>query len=88
MNITEIKVSRNVKINNGDYEMTDFFLTATGTADHGESITREDINKLSRAVEDTMLGWLENVYKHKGKSTTREKIAKTHGLSLAVSRQK
>lgn len=83
--ITEVVVSRSVKINNGDYQSTDLFLSAKAEADgNGESIDRDEINKIARAVESTMLDWLINVFKQKGKSSSPYAIAKMFGLSLAA----
>lgn len=93
MKITEIVVSRSVKLNVGNYEGTDYFLSVKAEDENG--IEPGATEKLERAVETSILETLARVYKQKGvspgginssKGTTRYAIAKHHGLARAERR--
>lgn len=85
--ITEVSVSRTARVNLGDYQSTDLFLSVKAVSDHPEeSLTREEIHGVARAAESTLLDWLVKLYKAKGKSASPYEIAKTFGLAAAKQR--
>jgi hypothetical protein len=84
MKITEIVASRSVKLNNGNFESTDLFLSVK--AEDPEGIAPGERLKLETSVESAMLATLVRVYKQKGMASSPHKIAKHHSLSLAAGR--
>lgn len=82
MQITELTVSASVKVNNGDYQSTDYFISAKATGDNGGPIQPGDAEKLQKAVQATLLTTLVRAFKLKGvPGMTPHKIAKMFGLS-------
>ena len=79
MKIEEIVVSCSAKINNGNYESTDYFISIKAT-----DIAPGDADKLRRTAETAILDTLVAQYKLKGISTTRQRIAKQHALANAL----
>jgi len=86
LKVTEVVVSRTAKINHGNYESTDLFLSAK--AENPEGVTSADIEKVAKSVEESMLQWLIRIWKLKGTATTPMKLAKHFGLALAPSAKK
>ena len=81
MQITEITISASVKVNNGNYESTDYFISAKATGDNGGPIQPGDADKLQKSVQSALLTTLVRAFRLKGISTTPHLIAKQFGLS-------
>lgn len=81
MKITEITASASTKLNNGNYESTDFFLSVK--AEDPEGIKPGTAALLQKTVETALLETLVKQYRHKGVKTTRRKIAVQHALAQA-----
>ena len=84
MKITEIVVSRSVKLNHGNFESSDLFLSVK--AEDPAGIAPGTVTKLEENVETAMLATLVRVYKQKGTASSPHKIAKHYGLARAVGR--
>ncbi|MEE8608942.1 MAG: hypothetical protein V3S55_15165 [Nitrospiraceae bacterium] len=83
MLITEIVVSRSCRVNLGNYEGTEHFISMKATIDEldtAEAVARHD---LARTVERAMVTQLLRSYKVRGVKAmdTAKKVAKHHGLS-------
>ena len=84
MFIKEIVVSRTVRVNTGNYEGTEHFLSMK--AEMGELDKPIEVGiataQLNAHVERALVAQLVRAYKVRGKKDmTAEKIAKHHGLS-------
>lgn len=79
--IVEITISRSIKINVGDYQSIDYFMSAKAINENG--VTGEDTARVERAVESALLRTLTKAYGFRGVNTTPYKIAKMFGLGLA-----
>ena len=81
MEIKEIVVSRSVRVNTGNYEGLEHFVSMKAELDGLDDETEVAV-ELSAKVERAMVAQLHRSYKVRGKKDmTPEKIAKHHGLS-------
>ena len=81
MEITEITASASVRVNNGNYESTDFFMSAKATGKNGGPIQPGDAERLQKAVQTALLTTVVKAFRIKGISTTPHMIAKQFGLA-------
>lgn len=81
MQIKEITISASVRVNNGDYQSTDFFISAKAEGDNGGPIQPGDAEKLQKSVQTALLTTLVRSFRLRGISTTPHMIAKMFGLS-------
>tara|TARA_Y100000593_G_C4163346_1_gene263172 strand:+ start:341 stop:613 length:273 start_codon:yes stop_codon:yes gene_type:complete len=81
MKITEITASVSTKLNNGNYESTDYFLSLKAIDEDG--IKPGTAALLQQTAEGAILETLVKQYKLKGVKTTRRMIAKQHALANA-----
>ena len=81
MEIKEIVVSRSVRVNTGNYEGIEHFVSMKAELDELDdetSVTTE----LNAKVERTLVAQLHRSYQVRGKKDmTPEKVARHHGLS-------
>ncbi len=78
--IKEVTVSRSVRINTGNYEGTEHFVSMRAELD--ELDTPEDAAaELAAKVERAVVAQLHRSYKVRGKEMSVEKVARHHGLS-------
>lgn len=81
MLVKEIVISRAVKINTGNYESTDHFLSMKAEID-GLDDEASAAAELNAHVERAMVAQLVRAYKVRGKKDmTAEKVARHHGLT-------
>ena len=81
MEIEEVNASCSVRMNTGNYEGTEYFVSVKVSVDQFDDPQECTDLAQKRAVE-AMLGQLERAYKARGKKLTREQICKQHGLPL------
>lgn len=79
MRTTEVVVSRTVRVNTGNYEGTEHFVSMKAVLDEldDEASATEE---LSAHVNRAILTQLSLSYAVRGKNMTTEKIARHHGL--------
>ena len=81
MEIKEIVVSRSVRINTGNFEGTEHFMSVKAELDELDDETSA-IAELSAKVERAMVVQLHRSYQVRGKKDmSPEKVARHHGLS-------
>lgn len=78
--IIEIVVSRSVKINLGNYESLDHFLSVKAEVDELDDVP-EEIIKLTAVVERAMVHQLVRSYKVRHKPMGPGRTARHHGLT-------
>ena len=81
MDIKEIVVSRSVRVNTGNYEGLEHFVSMKAELDElDDEVTVAA--ELAATVERTLVAQLHRSYRVRGKAEmTPEKVAKHHGLS-------
>lgn len=80
MIVREICVSRTVRVNTGNYEGTEHFVSMKAEVDELDDETAE-AKKLAAMVDEAMLRQLLRSYKVRGKKDmTLERIQRHHGL--------
>lgn len=79
--VKEIVCSRSVRVNTGQYEGTELFVSMKAELDELDDIETEETD-LARTVERAMLRQLIANYRVRGKNLTPALIAKQHGLGL------
>lgn len=87
MEIREVVVSRNVRVNTGNYEGTEQFVSMRAELDELDSVetaTRE----LTAHVERAMVTQLHRSYRARGKSMSETDVAKHHGLTYLPTKEK
>lgn len=79
MKITEVVVSRTVRVNLGDYQSVDFFVSMKATPDGSnlEAVRAQ----LSQNVDMAVARDIAANFKRRGKGLSREQIAKRYGLN-------
>ena len=80
----EIVVSRSVRVNTGNYEGTEHFVSMKTELDaNGLDDPEEETHRLVGVVERAMVAQLVRSYKARGKKemTDPEKVARHHGLT-------
>ncbi len=80
MEVKEITVSRSVRVNTGNYEGTEHFVSMKAELDELDG-TLSSTRDLSEKVDCAMLDQLCVAYKKRGKNLSRDQIAKQHGLN-------
>lgn len=79
MLVQNITISRAVKVNIGNYESTDIFVSMTAQLDDFDD-PKESAIKLKDAVLDDILNQLIVLYKERGKTTTKASLKRQYGL--------
>lgn len=80
MVVKEISVSRSVRVNTGNYEGTEHFVSMRAELDELDD-EAEAADELSRQVDGAMLRQLHRSYKVRGKrDMTPAQISKHHGI--------
>ncbi len=83
MRVTSITASRSVRVNTGNYEGTEHFVSMTAELDELDDELVET-RLLAKRVETALLKQLQYSYSVRGKKEMIPKrIAKHHGLGLA-----
>ena len=82
MKVTELTASRTARINLGDYESTDVFLSMKGEVEEGEDLT-EARNELAQLIESSMVVQVHAAMKARGKEMSRDQIIKRFGFGRA-----
>lgn len=77
--VKEVTISRSVRMNTGQYEGTEFFISMRAELD-GLDPVEDETRELERRVEAAMLAQLMRGYKARGKAVTAEQVAKQHGI--------
>lgn len=79
VDVKEVAVSRSVRVNTGNYEGTEHFVSMKAEVgfDDPEAV-REELNAL---VEEAMIAQLLHSYKVRKKAMTRAQVQKLHGLA-------
>ncbi len=81
MVVREINISRSVRINTGNYEGTEHFVSMKAEVEELDDAT-EEILSLTATVERAMVAQLVRSYKVRGKKDmTPKKVARHHGLT-------
>ncbi len=81
MVVKEIVVSRSVRVNTGNYEGTEHFVSMKAEIDELDDEAKASA-ELNAHVERAMVTQLVRAYKVRGKKDmTPEKVAKHHGLT-------
>ncbi len=82
MKVTEIAVSRSVRMNTGNYEGTEHFVSMKAEVDELDDVA-EEARALAATVERTMVTQLVRSYRVRGKTTMSDPkaVARHHGLS-------
>lgn len=81
MKTVEVVVSRSVRVNTGNYEGTEHFVSMKTVLDELDD-ERSAAQELSAHVERAMVAQLCRAYKVRGKKDmTPERVAKHHGLT-------
>jgi purine-nucleoside phosphorylase len=78
--VTEIICSRAFKMNLGNYESVDVFLSMRAVLDDFDD-PAEEVEKLAVAVEAAALVQLQRAYKARGKKVGDAEIKRRHGIA-------
>ncbi|KFH18473.1 hypothetical protein IB60_17405 [Brucella abortus LMN1] len=79
--IREVTVSRSVRVNTGNYEGTEHFVSMRATLDELDTV-EEATAEVTARVERAMVAQLHRSYQVRGKKDmTPEKVARHHGLT-------
>ena len=83
MRTTEVCVSRSVRVNMGNYEGTDHFVSMKAELDGLDDDEASATAELTAHVERAMVRQLSRAYKVRGKKdmVPFEKVARHHGLT-------
>jgi hypothetical protein len=77
--IKEITVSRSVKINTGNYEATDHFISVKGELDEFDDEMEVEF-ELTNHINQMMTRQIVANYRARGKNMSPDMVAKHHGL--------
>ncbi len=80
MEVQTITVSRGYKINLGNYENVDVFVSMTAELDMALDDTIQETARLAEAVEDAVLHQIMSVYKARGKKVSEAEVRRRHGI--------
>jgi hypothetical protein len=78
--VKEIVISRSVRINTGNYEGLEHFISMKAELGEFDDVAEEAL-KLSAKIERALVTQLARSYKVRKKSMTVSEIARHHGLS-------
>lgn len=78
--IKEVTVSRSCRVNIGNFEGTEHFISMKAELEDFDDPVEEH-DKLASTVERAMVAMLYRSYKVRGKKMTPAQVAKHHGLS-------
>ncbi len=81
MEVTGITVARTHRVNLGNYENVDVFVSMRAEIDMALDDTIQETALLAGAVEDAALQQIMFVYKARGKKVTEEQIKRRHGIT-------
>jgi len=81
MKVTEIIASRTCKVNLGDYQSFDVFVSMRAEVDTALDDETQAMEELNMKVEKAMSYQLFRSLKARGKKITKEQAAKSYGLS-------
>jgi hypothetical protein len=86
MQVKAVTVSSTARINLGDYQSRDFFVSMTGELDEGDTpvLIAQRLRKLADAA---LLSNLAAHFKARGNKVPPETIAKRYGISLPVEKK-
>lgn len=88
MEIKEIVISRSIRINTGNYEGSEHFVSMKAELDELDDETSVTV-ELNAKVERVMVTQLCRSYRVRGKKDmTPEKVARHHGLSYLPKKKK
>ncbi len=79
MEIKEITVARSYRVNLGNYENVDVFVSMRAEVDGLDDATQET-GVLGCCVEDAALLQIISVYKARGKKVSEAEVRRRHGL--------
>lgn len=79
MKIVEVVVSRSVRVNLGNYEAVDFFVSMKAEADEEDSATAVALD-VRRKVESAIAKDIEIHFKKRGKKISEQDIRKRYGI--------
>lgn len=81
MKISEVVVSRSVRVNLGDYQATDFFVSMKAEPGDGEK-SRDVARSLRRVVDRAIVKNISAHFRGRGQKQTPEQICKKYGFSM------
>lgn len=79
MKISEVTVSQSVRVNLGDYQSTDFFVSMKAELDDGDK-PLDVAASLRRRVAHALTNTVGANFKARGKDISPKKIATTYGI--------
>ncbi|MET4240275.1 hypothetical protein [Bradyrhizobium sp. RT10b] len=79
MKVLEITVSQTVRVNLGDYQSTDFFVSMKAEVEDGEK-PLDVAASLRRRVAHALTNSVGANFKARGKDISAKQIAKTYGI--------
>lgn len=82
MKITEITASRTARINLGDYESTDVFMSMKAEVEDGDLVA-EVRKSLLQTLERAMTMQVVAAYKARGKDMTKDQVIRKFGFGNA-----
>ncbi len=80
MEIKEVTVSRTYKVNLGNYENVDVYVSMRAELDMALDDTVQETALLAGAVEDAALLQVTSVYRARGKKVSETEVRRRHGL--------
>lgn len=80
--ITKIVASRSTRVNTGQYEGTEYFLSLEATIDPELDDAEEERKLLEAKLNQAMLATLVSAHKATGKAVTVAAVAKRHGITI------
>lgn len=79
MKTVELVVSRTVRVNLGDYQSVDFFMSLKGEVESGDDLNKER-RKLKNAVEAGLAHDIQMHFVRRNKKASLEQITRRYGL--------
>tara|TARA_Y100000034_G_C6735855_1_gene326285 strand:- start:329 stop:589 length:261 start_codon:yes stop_codon:yes gene_type:complete len=86
MKLTEVTVARSVKVNMGNYEATDFFVSMKAEPE-GDEKSLDVTKALNIACERSLLIDLRRLYKASSTQLSDREIAARHGLGTILEKK-
>lgn len=81
LNVTKIVASRSTRVNTGQYEGTEYFISMEVEIDPQMDDWKEQKGLLEQKLDAAMLDTLHAAHRANGKNVTREAVAKRHGIN-------